>query len=276
MTKKRILSVLLTIAMVLSVLTFVGCGSKKEAEEPKPTNVQELLDANKKAQKKVKNYSFTGKGSAEIKVSYSGQEMTVPASFDASGEISDDVIHGKGSASVEALGEKQDVDGEIFMDMKNKKVYSKTSDSDSWSSSEMDFKQEDIKVELPDSLKDILEFAEEDDAYVLTADLSKIDLKELIKSIAEQQEDMDNASIEQALAALDSVDIAIDSGTLKMEYDKDTCLIKSFSIKEMAGSGKYEYMEGENMDVSASLDVEFTFSDYDKVSADSFKLPEVE
>lgn len=273
MTKKRILSVLLTIAMILSVMTFVGCGSKK-AEEPKPTNAKELLDANKKAQKEAENYSFTGKGSAEIKLSSAGQEMKVPASFDATGEISKDIYHLKGSASVEALGEKQNVDGEVFMDIKNKKVYSKTSDAESWSSSDMDVKEEDLKLEVPDNLVENLEFSEEDEAYVLTSDLSKIDIKELLKSMTEDKGDV--ASLDQALAALDSADISINSGTLKLAYDKDSYLIKSMTIKDFAGSGKYEYMEGQNMDITASLTLDITFSDYNKVSADKFELPKVD
>ena len=78
MTKKRILSLCLTVVLVLSMLVFAGCGSKEKKEEaPKPTNTQELLDAYKKASEDVENYSLAGKGTMEIKAAAQGMEMSI-------------------------------------------------------------------------------------------------------------------------------------------------------------------------------------------------------
>ncbi len=274
MTKKKLLSVILSVVMVMTMLALTGCGGEKKEEAPKPTSAEELLDASKKAMEDVENYSFNAKGSAEIKAGASGQEMSMPAEFEAEGEISDDVIHAKGSGSVEYLGQKQEASPEAYLDIKNKKAYAKMSADDSWSASDLTLETDDVSFEVPDSLKPELEFSEEDDAYVLTCDLSKIDIKELLKSIAEQQEGAEDMNLDDALAALDQVNLSLDSGTLTMKYDKETCLISSMTIKEFAGSGKTAIAEGQDMTITASVDMEFNFTDYNKVPADAFKLPE--
>ena len=104
---KKKLSILLAMIMVMSLLALTGCGSKKEEakEEPKPTTAEELLEANKKAQKEAENYAIKGNGSAELKAASQGMEMTVPLSFDVEGAVSKDVIYGKGSGGMR--GEKE-------------------------------------------------------------------------------------------------------------------------------------------------------------------------
>ena len=273
---KKKLSILLAMVMIMSLLALTGCGSKKEEakdETPKPTTAEELLEANKKAQKEAENYAVKGKGSAEIKASSNGMEMTVPVEFDVEAEISKDVIHGKGSGSVEMSGEKQEGSGEVFLDRKNKKTYSRTGEDEAWSSSDLSEDTENIKFEIPESLKPNLEFSEEDDAYVLECDLTQIDLVELFKSFAEQQ-DIDQ--VDSAIETIEGANPAITAGKLTMKYEKDTCLLKSITVKEFAGSAATEIAEGQSMDISASADIEFNFSDYGKVPAETFELPEAE
>ena len=273
MNRRKILSICLTVVMIMSVLALAGCGSKKE-EEPKPTNAQELLDASKKASKEVDNFSLAGNGKIEIKAGVQGSEMSVPITFDGTGDISKDVIHAKANASMTMMGQEQKVAPEVYVDIKNKKTYSKTSEDEDWTSSDLDLDTEKMQsVEIPESIKTDLAFSETDEAYVLESDLTKIDLKELIKSVSENQEGAEQ--IDQALDAIDQAKIAINSGKLTMTYDKETYLIKSVTIKELAGSGSSEIAEGQNMDITATADIELTFSDYGKVAADKFKLPEV-
>ena len=271
---KKKLSILLAMIMVMSLLALTGCGSKKEEakEEPKPTTAEELLEANKKAQKEAENYAIKGNGSAELKAASQGMEMTVPLSFDVEGAVSKDVIYGKGSGSAEMSGEKRDVSGEVFFDRKNKKTYSRTEEDGEWSSSELNEDAENIKFEVPESLKPSLEFSEADDAYVLECDLTQIDLVEIIKSFAEQQE---IEQIDSAMETIESAKPAITAGKLTMKYEKDTCLLKSITVKEFAGSASTEIAEGQSMDIGATANIEFTFSDYGKVPAETFKLPEV-
>ena len=274
MTKKRIFSVVIAIAMIMSMAAFTGCGSKKAEEAPKPTNTQELLDANKKANEKAETFSFKGEGDAEIKAGSQGMEMSITANFSGDGEASKDVIHVKAKASMDMLGEKQDVAPEIYVDKKNNKVVARTEEDGKWTSSDLDMDTEEIKFEMPESLKKQLEFKETDDAYVLECDLSKVDIKELLKSVAEEQGDVEG--LDDMLAAIEKVDAAIDSGTFTMEFDKDTCLQKSIIIKDLSGSGSSEIAEGQNMEMTVAANLKFTFSDYDKVSDDKFEVPSVE
>ena len=271
MTRRKLLSICLAIAMTASMMMLAGCGSK-EKEEPKPTNTQELLDASKKAQEDVENVSIAGSGKAEIKAGSQGQEMTVPASFELTADASKDMIHAKGSGSIEMFGEKQEVAPEAYVDVKNKKIYSKTEEGGEWTSSDFDIDTEDVKVELPESIKEKLEFSETDDGYVLECDLSKIDIKELMKALSEEKGDVE--SLNEALDAIDKANVTIDTGKLTLTYDKETYLLSSMAVKEFSGSGSSEITEGQNLDVTATMDIEFTFSDYNNVAADKFALPE--
>ena len=274
MTKKRIFSVVIAITMIMSMAAFTGCGSKEAEEDPKPTNTQELLDANKKANEESKNFSFKGEGDAEIKAGSQGMEMSMAANFSGDGEVSKDVIHAKAKASVEMFGEKQDVAPEIYMDKKNKKVVAKTTEDGEWTSSELDMDTEEVKFEMPEAMKKQLEFKETDDAYVLECDLSKVDIKELLKSVAEEQGDVEG--LDDMLATIEQANVAIKSGTLTMEFDKDNYLQKSITIKDLSGSGSSEVTEGQNMEMTVTANLKFTFSDYDKVSDDKFEVPSVE
>ncbi len=272
MTKKRILSICLAVVLMMSMAALAGCGSKEEAkEDPKPTNTQELLDLNKKANEDVENYSLTGKGNLELKVSSGDEEMSAPIEFDANADLSKTIIHGKGTFSMTMMGETQKAEPEVYVDLENKKMYGKTADEDSWSTSDMDFDDEDLKVDLPDTIKEKLEFAESDDVYELTCDLTQIDIKDLIKTVVGDKE-IDG--LDTALEAIDKAEVKIDAGTLKMTYDKDSYLMTSMEIKEFSGSGKYEITEGQSMDVSATAVLDISLSDYNEVPEENFKLPE--
>ncbi len=106
---------------------------------------------------------------------------------------------------------------------------------------------------------------------MLESDLTQIDLVEIIKSLAEQQE---IEQIDSAMETIEAANPAITSGKLTIKYEKDTCLLKSITVKEFAGSAATEIAEGQSMDIGATADIEFTFSDYGKVPAETFKLPE--
>ena len=274
--KKKFISLFMVAALVLSMLALAGCGKKvaKKEADPEPTTVKEMFAANKKANKKVDSVKFATEGDLKINADAEGFSTEIPANFNFEGASSKDMVHAKGSASLEMFGQKQDVNPEVYIDIKNGKAYACPDAEEDWTSTDFadqlkEAKESQKEVKVPQSIYDTLTFSAGEDEYKVEGDLSKVDIEALIKDAGLEEDQM-----QAALDSIKKANFKLDSGKLTITFDKKTKLIKKIDLADLAGSANQEVTEGQEASYSASLSFNIKFTDYNAVDPAELKIPQ--
>ena len=303
---KKILAYGLVSAMTLSMLTgcskpaiidkAVGGGSKKTAKEVVKAYNEYLEDVDN-------NYAVEGSFSAEGKVKMSGVSVDFSLDADVEGAMANKNSHMTTSASVEALGQSQDVDVEMYVDNDEGYVYSNISTDDEWTKTaipdedelkdQLDEALSEISDDIDLSYQDIIDAAKNGDlfedatiktkgkTYIVSLTLKQLADNDLFKDIV----DLYNDEYKDEL--LDSVpediyDELVDYlSDIKFVYTFDTknCALKEVSVENLSYSGKFEDLEDVLGDGNDKLEIDFDasfsmeLSDYGKVDEDDVAVP---
>ena len=270
--KKRILIITILSIACLTLCLFAFTTLMR----PKVTGVKSLAAANIKAQSKVKNYHMDGDINMDITLDNAGfqsllgmLDLKLPVKMTLSADAGRETAHVITDANVTILGETVPVQtSELYLDMKNRTVYSKTGDPPQWKKSENQADQLGFK-ELVGGIaaagKTVLENAsynETDEFYTLTIPAEKTG--DLIKDLHL----LDRVD----LGIADVSDITVEGGLIIYNVDKKTCLVSSVELKDVDCRGKGTY-EDISVDLKFLINGSFRFSRYNELEESEYTIP---
>ena len=270
--KKRILIITILSIACLTLCLFAFTTLMR----PKVTGVKSLVAANIKAQSKVKNYHMDGDinmditlDNAEFQSLLGMLNLKLPVKMTLSADAGRETAHVITDANVTILGETVPVQtSELYLDMKNRTVYSKTGDPPQWKKSENQAEQLGFK-ELVGGIaaagKTVLENAsynETDEFYTLTIPAEKTG--DLIKDLHL----LDRVD----LGIADVSDITVEGGLIIYNVDKKTCLVSSVELKDVDCRGKGTY-EDISVDLKFLINGSFRFSRYNELEESEYTIP---
>ena len=270
--KKRILIItVVTIAcLAICLIAFAAVRGSKV------TGVSTLVEANVKAQSKVKSYHMDGDVNMYISLDYDALEslqdkldLRLPVKMTLSTDAGAETAHVITDASISILGKTVPVQkSELYLDTKNLAVYSRTGESTQWKRSENYADQIGVK-ELVGGIaiagKTVLEnasFNETDDFYTLTMPAEKTG--NLIQSL----HFLDRVD----LGIADVKDITVEGGQIIYNVDKSTLLVSSVELKDVNCHGKGTYNEA-SLDLKFLINGTFKFSRYDELEESEYAIP---
>ena len=270
--KKRILIITILSIACLTLCLFAFTTLMR----PKVTGVKSLAAANIKAQSKVKNYHMDGDinmditlDNAEFQSLLGMLDLKLPVKMTLRADAGSETAHVITDASVTILGETVPVrTSELYLDVKNRTVYSKTGDPPQWKKSESQADQLGFK-ELVGGIaaagKTVLENAtynETDEFYTLTMPAEKTG--DLIKDLHL----LDRVD----LGIADVSDITVEGGLIIYNVDKKTCLVSSVELKDVDCRGKGTY-EDISVDLKFLINGSFRFSRYNELEESEYTIP---
>lgn len=271
-TEKRILiiTVLSVACLTLCVIVFTSL------MKPKITGVKSLAAANIKAQSKVKNYHMDGDVNMDITLDYKELQsiegklnLKLPVKMTLSTDAGGETAHVITDARITLFGANVTVKtSELYLDMKNKTVYSRTGEPPQWKKSgnyadQMGFKE--LVGGIAIAGKTVLEnasFNETDEFYILTMPAEKTG--DLIKDLHL----LDRVD----LGIADVSDITVEGGQIIYNVDKTTFLVSSAELKEVGCRGKGTY-EGVSLNLKFSINGAFKFSRYNELEEPEYTIP---
>ena len=268
--RSLIIAILSIVCLALCLIAFITL------MRPKVTGVKSLIAANIKAQSKVKNYHMDGDVNMDITLDYDELQSIVgmlnlklPVRMTLSTDAGDKTAHVITDAGVTILGETVPVQtSELYIDMKNKVVYSKTGDPPQWKKSENNADQMGFK-ELVGGIsiagKTVLEnasYSETDEFYSLTMPAEKTG--DLINDL--------HLLNRVDLGIADVSDITVEGGQIVYNVDKTTLLVSSVELKDVNCRGKGTY-NGVSVDLRFSVNGAFLFSRYNELEESEYTIP---
>ena len=271
--KRRILiiAILAILCLILSLFVFTN------VMRPKITGVKSLVAANIKAQSKVKNYHMDGDVNMDIALDYEELppildvlDLKLPVNMTLSADAGRDSAHVITDAKVTIFGEAVPVQSsELYLDMKDLAVYSKTGEPPQWKKSgnhadQMGFKE--LVGGIAVAGKTVLEnaaFNETDEFYTLTIPAEKTG--DLVKDLHL----LDRVD----LGIADVKDITVEGGEIVYNVDKTTFLVSSVELRNVDCRGKGTY-EDVSVDLKFTINGAFLFSRYNELEKPDYAIPE--
>ncbi len=271
--KRRILiiAILAILCLILSLFVFTN------VMRPKITGVKSLVAANIKAQSKVKNYHMDGDVNMDIALDYEELppildvlDLKLPVNMTLSADAGRDSAHVITDAKVTIFGEAVSVQSsELYLDMKDLAVYSKTGEPPQWKKSgnhadQMGFKE--LVGGIAVAGKTVLEnaaFNETDEFYTLTIPAEKTG--DLVKDLHL----LDRVD----LGIADVKDITVEGGEIVYNVDKTTFLVSSVELRNVDCRGKGTY-EDVSVDLKFTINGAFLFSRYNELEKPDYAIPE--
>ena len=270
--KRRILivTILLIACLALCLILF------KTVVRPKITGVKSLAAANIRAQSKVKNYHMDGDVNMDITFDYDELEsiqgaldLKLPVIMTLSTDAGGETAHVITDAGIIILGETVPVStSELYVDMKNRTVYSKTGEPPQWKKTgdyadQMGFRE--LAGGIAAAGKTILENAsynETDEFYTLTMPAEKTG------DLIEDLHLLDRVD----LGIADVSDITVEGGQIIYNVDKTTLLVSSVELKDVDCRGKGTY-KGMSANLKFMINGTFLFSRYDELEESEYTIP---
>ena len=269
--KRRIL-----IITILSILCLILCVvAVTTLMRPKVKGVKSLAAANIKAQSKVKNYHMDGEVNMDITLDYEEAQsildklnLKLPVKMTISTDAGGETAHVITDASVTILGETVPVGtSELYLDFKNKAVYSKTGEPPQWKKSEnyadqMGFRE--LVGGITMAGKTVLEnasFNETNEFYTLTMPAEKTG--DLIRDLHL----LDRVD----LGIADVSDITVEGGQIIYNVDKTTCRVSSAELRDVECRGKGTY-ESVSVNLKFLINGSFLFSRYDELEEAEYTI----
>lgn len=268
--KKLIIAIVLAACLALCVIAALLF------MRPGITGVESLIKANVKAQSKVKSYHVDGKVNMDIALDYEDLQfimgfldLKLAVEMDMSADAGTETAHVVTDAGVTIFGETVAAQtAELYLDMKDLAVYSRTGDSRQWKKSGDHADQFGFKelagglVIAEKTIIDNAEFNETDEYYTLTLPAEKAG--ELVTGLHL----LDRID----LGFADVRDITVESGQIVYYVDKKTLLVSSVEFNDVDCRGKGDY-QGFSVDLKFTVNGEFTFSRYNELEESEFAIP---
>jgi|GEM_PF-5986366 len=266
----------LIIAIVLIACLAIGLILAAIFTRPGITDVKSLVNANIKAQSQVKSYHMDGKVDMDITLDYQEYQTIINiwdpklmAQMDLSVDSGGETAHVFTNAGVSIFGETvTEKTAELYLDVGNMAVYSKTGDPPQWKKTG-DYADQIGTLELAGGLaiaeKAVLEnaeFSETDEFYTLTMPAEKAG--DLINELHL----LERVDLEIA----DLSDIAIEGGQIIYNVDKTTLLVSSVELKDVDCRGKGTY-GGFSVNLLFTVNGTFSFSRYDELEESEYAIP---
>ena len=266
-----VIAILAVACLTLSLLVFTN------VMRPKVTGVKSLVAANIKAQSKVKSYHMDGDVNMDIALDYEELppildvlDLKLPVNMTLSADAGRDSAHVITDAKVTIFGEAVPVQSsELYLDMKDLAVYSKTGEPPQWKKSgnhadQMGFKE--LVGGIAVAGKTVLEnaaFNETDEFYTLTIPAEKTG--DLVKDLHL----LDRVD----LGIADVKDITVEGGEIVYNVDKTTFLVSSVELRNVDCRGKGTY-EDVSVDLKFTINGAFLFSRYNELEKPDYAIPE--
>ena len=266
-----IIAILAVACLTLSLFVFTN------VMRPKLTGVKSLVAANIKAQSKVKSYHMDGDVNMDIALDYEELppildvlDLKLPVNMNLSADAGRDSAHVITDAKVTIFGEAVPVQSsELYLDMKDLAVYSKTGEPPQWKKSgnhadQMGFKE--LVGGIAVAGKTVLEnaaFNETDEFYTLTIPAEKTG--DLVKDLHL----LDRVD----LGIADVKDITVEGGEIVYNVDKTTFLVSSVELRNVDCRGKGTY-EDVSVDLKFTINGAFLFSRYNELEKPDYAIPE--
>ena len=266
-----IIAILAVACLTLSLFVFTN------VMRPKVTGVKSLVAANIKAQSKVKSYHMDGDVNMDIALDYEELppildvlDLKLPVNMTLSADAGRDSAHVITDAKVTIFGEAVPVQSsELYLDMKDLAVYSKTGEPPEWKKSgnhadQMGFKE--LVGGIAVAGKTVLEnaaFNETDEFYTLTIPAEKTG--DLVKDLHL----LDRVD----LGIADVKDITVEGGEIVYNVDKTTFLVSSVELRDVDCRGKGTY-EDVSVDLKFTINGAFLFSRYNELEKPDYAIPE--
>ena len=266
-----IIAILAVACLTLSLFVFTN------VMRPKVTGVKSLVAANIKAQSKVKSYHMDGDVNMDIALDYEELppildvlDLKLPVNMTLSADAGRDSAHVITDAKVTIFGEAVPVQSsELYLDMKDLAVYSKTGEPPQWKKSgnhadQMGFKE--LVGGIAVAGKTVLEnaaFNETGEFYTLTIPAEKTG--DLVKDLHL----LDRVD----LGIADVKDITVEGGEIVYNVDKTTFLVSSVELRNVDCRGKGTY-EDVSVDLKFTINGAFLFSRYNELEKPDYAIPE--
>ena len=263
--RSKLLCLILGLVFVLGLMT--ACG------ETSITDGKSLIEANKAAQEKVESFHMDSDIDMDMSMKMDGLEavlgsssIEMPMKMEIAMDAGKETAHGTTTADISVLGQSQKVDAEMYYDLKNGTVYSKTADSSTWTKSEQDMSSIDLAGNLADISDEILEkaeFSSDDDGYKLT-----LQAKDLGDSINEMGllNDINSAGV-----SLDK--FTINEGQIIYTFNKENVNLQKVDMEDIkidaAGTA-----QGSTVDLAIDMDGDYEFSKYNQLDPKDYEIPD--
>lgn len=269
--RSRVLILIAGLVLALGMLTSCGEGNKEGGATI--NDVQSLVAANKVAQAAVKNFHMDGDMDMNTKMKMEGlgellgmDELSMPMDIVISMDVGRETAHGDTNTSLDFMGQSQDVAAEMYCDLKEGIVYTKTEGAEGWTKKEQDMSSIDMASTISQMGAEVLEKAEfSSDAETYKLTLSAEALGDTIQDLGILN-DFSSSGVEIK-------DLKLNDGSMIYSFDKETALVKTVEMRgiEMEATGS---MEGYTMDVGIGMDGKYDFSKYDELSPTDHEIPD--
>ena len=277
MRRVRVLVVSLLV-FVLAVFGLAACGgsggsSGSSSAKAEPANAADVFKAYSAGN--ADNYTVNGAMAYKINASGSGMTLEMPINikwdnFDFAGKYS----HGKLSMSMEAMGQSENMNAEMYMDLSGSKpvVYS-SEDGTTWTKN-ADSSMGDVQQFLPT-------FADSTSAELFAkSEFSKTDSGYTVK--VKMKDWMDNTSTKEMFSQLSSamgqsadteaLEKAMEGCSVTYTFDKD-CNLTKLQMDEFT----YETTvntAGTSMNMKIGMSIDCDYSNFGKIDESKVKAPE--
>ena len=273
--KKLIIAIIAIACLVIGGLIFVVA-----CDGPRVTGVKSLVAANLKAQSKVDNYHMDGTVKMDITLDPEQSDLLedilehvdieLPVKMTVGTDAGSESAHITTDATVKLFGKSVPVQtAEVYLDIKNTVVYTKTGDSTEWKQTgdeetQLEFK--DLAGGLAVVGKTVLDnatFKETEEYYSLIIPAEKAG--DLVADL-HLLERVD-------LGIADVRDITVEGGQIIYNVDKTTRLVSSVELKNVDVRGKGVY-KGVSADLLFPTNGIFRFSRYNELEDSEYAIPE--
>lgn len=258
----RLLSIMLVLVMAMSLM---ACGSKKSTKTSKnelsELTAEELVTKVSSASQDIKGVSATA--NVDVAVSLSGMEMSAEGALELKSNIDPSQTYSKINLTIDALGEKQDINAETYEIFNDDKIDSYSLVDGEWSYTSIDASEyADVMSDLTSSLESIdysmvseyfdkIEASSKDGNYELTMTVTTEKLLSKLEELGLTKElgDIDLSVVPDATV------------TLKSAFDGKTYLPVSTSMAVEMDPIEYQ---GTKIELTTFI-FDMTFDSYDSV-----------
>lgn len=272
MKKKTLIITIIALACMIMVcaIVVVACGG------PKVTGVRSLAATNVKAHSDVESYHMNGKvnmkvslDSGKLKNLLGPVDPKLPVKMTIVTDGGPESAHITTDAEIKVFGESVPVQtAEVYLDVKNRMAYTRTGKSRKWKKAvdEDQIGTRELAGGLAMVGKTVLEngtYKETEKFYTLTIPAEKA--AELVANLHL----LDRVD----LGIADVRDITVEGGLVIYRVDKETNLLHSIELKDVAvrGTGTYE---GMTVKLKSPVNGVFRFSQYNEVEESKYTIPE--
>ena len=254
------------IALTLGI--FTACGGS-----PTIDDASSLIEANRTAQEAVSSYHMDSDMDMNIAMGMEGLEsllgsssLNMPMDMKMSMDMGKESGHGTTSVSISMMGQKQDVNAEMYVDIKEGVAYSKLDTADAWTKNEQDASTMDMISSVSAMSDEILskaKFESDEESYKLT--LTAADLGESINDLG-LMDSLGSSGVELK-------DFSMTEGEIKYTFDKDKVLLRKISMDNVKVKATGS-VQGTTMDMDITMKADYELGKYDELDPKDYQIPD--